>query len=191
MDNKFKKESNPASGLKEESGIYESSLSVNESARLPGYSRQYIYRLVKCGTLKSFTDNRSQILIDPKVLLRWFASQDVTPYCPIGYESISLKEFIRYTNMSRSWILGFVKRYKIPSFYIYKYRRFCKRSVETAWDNERLGLKNWLTPDEAVIYSGIDSCILYQAIAERDIRIKRMGQRLLINKSDLLNLSGM
>ena len=133
-------------------------LSVGEAAQLSGFSRQYINRLIANGIIDAKKNNDGNYVIAWKKFVRWFSALPITPSSPIGYASYSLKELMRYTGMSRCWVLKFATRNSIPSYYVGMYRRFCKYACEEAWKRESIALKRWLTIEEA--------CTLFDVGAE-------------------------
>ena len=110
-------------------------LSVGEAALLSGFSRQYINRLVTNGRIIAKRGYEGNYGISWKNFVKWYSALPVTHPSPIGYASLSLKELMRYTGMSRCWVLKFVTRNRIPSYYVGVYRRFhkslCERGLET------------------------------------------------------------
>ena len=116
-------------------------LSVGEAAILSGFSRQYINRLVANGTINAKKNKEGYNAVLWKDFVKWFSALPVTPHSPIGYASYSLKELMRYTGMGRCWVLKFATRNSIPSYYVGKYRRFCKSACEEAWKHESIALK--------------------------------------------------
>ena len=133
-------------------------LSVGEAAQLSGFSRQYINKLIL----------------------------PITPTSPIGYSSYSLKELMRYTGMSRCWVLKFATRNSIPSYYVGMYRRFCKSVCEEAWKRESISLKRWLTIEEACALFDIDEEVIFALAALHRIRVKRLNKNQVYSKADIL-----
>ena len=131
-------------------------LSVREAARLSGFSRQYINKLIASGIIDAKKNNDGNYVIAWKKFVRWFSALPTTPTSPIGYASYSLKELMRYTGMSRCWLLKFATRNSIPSYYVGLYRRFCKSACEEAWRRESIALKRWLTINEACFLFDVD-----------------------------------
>ncbi len=82
-------------------------LSVREAAHLSGFSRQYINRLIANGIVVAKKNKEGNYEIVWKNFVKWYSALPVTPHSPIGYASYSLKELMRCTGMSRSWVLNF------------------------------------------------------------------------------------
>lgn len=83
-------------------------LSVGEAAHLSGFSRQYINRLVTNGRIIAKRGYEGNYGISWKNFVKWYSALPVTHPSPIGYASLSLKELMRYTGMSKCWVLKFV-----------------------------------------------------------------------------------
>ena len=83
-------------------------LSVGEAALLSGFSRQYINRLVTNGRIIAKRGYEGNYCISWKNFVKWYSALPVTHPSPIGYASLSLKELMRYTGMSKCWVLKFV-----------------------------------------------------------------------------------
>ena len=140
-------------------------LSVGEAARLSGFSRQYINKLIANGTIDAKKNNDENYVIAWIKFVRWFSALPITPTSPIGYASYSLKELMRYTGMSRCWVLKFATRNSIPSYYVGIYRHFCKSACEEAWKREFIALKRWLTIEEACALFDIDEEVIFALAA--------------------------
>ncbi len=80
-------------------------LSVREAAHLSGFSRQYINKFIANGIIDAKKNNDGNYVIAWIKFVRWFSVLPTTPTSPIGYASYSLKELMRYTGMSRCWVL--------------------------------------------------------------------------------------
>ena len=163
-------------------------LSVGETARISGFSRQYINKLIANGIIDAKKNNDGNYVIAWKKFVRWFSALPITPTSPIGYASYSLKELIRYTGMGRCWVLKFVTRNSIPSYYVGKYRRFCKSACEEAWKRESIALKRWLTIEEASTLFDIDEEVIFALAALHRTRVKRLNRSLAYNKADILSV---
>ena len=83
-------------------------LSIGEAACLSGFSHQYINRLVTNGRIIAKRGNEGNYGISWKNFVKWYSALPVTHPSPIGYASLSLKELMRYTGMSKCWVLKFV-----------------------------------------------------------------------------------
>lgn len=112
----------------------------------------------------------------------------VTHPSPIGYASLSLKELMRYTGMSRCWVLKFVTRNRIPSYYVGVYRRFHKSLCEEAWKHESIALKYWLTLEEASVFFDLDSSVIFALAALHRVRVKKLNKSYVYNKADILTV---
>lgn len=165
-------------------------LSITEAANLSGFSRQYLYKLLKRGAIEAQTNGYGHSVIKWRHFVKWYSSLPSTPDSPIGYASIPLIELIRYTGMSRCWVLKFASRYSIPSYYVGRRRRFCKLSCLEAWNKERIIIKPWITIEECVIISELPPTNIYWAIAKGKIRVRHAGNVILYYKKDILNLGG-
>ena len=180
-------------------------LSVREAARLSGFSRQYINKLIANGIIDAKKNNDGNYVIAWKKFVRWFSALPITLTSPIGYASYSLKELMRYTGMSRCWVLKFATRNSIPSYYVGLYRRFCKSAceeawnresialkrwltIEEAWNRESIALKRWLTIEEACTLLDVDEEVIYALAALHRTRVKRQNKSLVYNKTDILSV---
>ena len=163
-------------------------LSTGNVAYLSGFSRQYINRLVANGVIAAMKNKTGNYEIAWKDFVKWFSALPVTPHSPIGYASYSLKELMRYTGMSRCWILKFATRNSIPSYYVGIYRRFCKQACEEAWKRESIALKSWLTIEDTCILFDIEQEVIFALAALHRIRVKRMNKSLVYNKADILSV---
>ena len=95
---------------------------------------------------------------------------------------------MRYTGMSRCWVLKFATRNSIPSYYVGLYRRFCKSACEEAWKRESIALKRWLTIEEACTLLDVDEEVIYALAALHRTRVKRQNKSLVYNKTDILSV---
>ena len=163
-------------------------LSVGEAASLSGFSRQYINRLVANGTINAKKNKEGYNAVLWKDFVNWFSALPVTPHSPIGYASYSLKELMCYTGMGRCWVLKFATRNSIPSYYVGKYRRFCKSSCEEAWKHESIALKQWLTIEEASAFFDLERSVIYALAALHRTRVRKQEKCLVYNKADILSV---
>lgn len=161
-------------------------LSVREAAHLSEFSRQYISKLIANGIIDAKKNNDWNYVIAWIKFVRWFSALPITPTSPISYASYSLKELMRYTGMSRCWVLKFATRNSIPSYYVGLYRRFCKSACEEAWKRESIALKRWLTIEEACTLLDVDEEVIYALAALHRTRVKRQNKSLVYNKTDIL-----
>jgi hypothetical protein len=95
---------------------------------------------------------------------------------------------MRYTGMSRCWLLKFATRNSIPSYYVGMYRRFCKSACEEAWKRESIALKRWLIIEEACALFDIDEEVIFALAALHKIRVKRLNKSQVYNKADILSV---
>ena len=163
-------------------------LSVGEAALLSGFSRQYINRLVTNGRIIAKRGYEGNYGISWKNFVKWYSALPVTHPSPIGYASLSLKELMRYTGMSRCWVLKFVTRNRIPSYYVGVYRRFHKSLCEEAWKHESIALKYWLTLEEASVFFDLDSSVIFALAALHRVRVKKLNKSYVYNKADILTV---
>ena len=163
-------------------------LSVGEAALLSGFSRQYINRLVTNGRIIAKRGYEGNYGISWKNFVKWYSALPVTHPSPIGYASLSLKELMRYTGMSRCWVLKFVTRNRIPSYYVGVYRRFHKYLCEEAWKHESIALKYWLTLEEASVFFDLDSSVIFALAALHRVRVKKLNKSYVYNKADILTV---
>ena len=157
-------------------------LSVREAAHLSGFSRQYVNKLIANGIIDTKKNNDGNYVIAWIKFIRWLSVLATTPTSPIGYASYSLKELMRYTGMSRCWVLKFATRNSIPSYYVGMYRRFCKSACEEAWKHESIALKRWLTIEEACTLFDVDAEVIFALAALHRTRVKRQNKSLFITR---------
>ena len=163
-------------------------LPIGEAACLSGYNRQYINKLVTNGHIIVKRRNDGNYGISWKNFVKWYSALPVTHPSPIGYASLSLKELMRYTGMSRCWVLKFVTRNRIPSYYVGVYRRFHKSLCEEAWKHESIALKYWLTLEEASVFFDLDSSVIFALAALHRVRVKKLNKSYVYNKADILTV---
>lgn len=163
-------------------------LSVREAAQFSGFSRQYINKLIANGIIDAKKNNDGNYVIAWKKFVRWFSALPITPTSPIGYASYSLKELMRYTGMSRCWVLKFATRNSIPSYYVGMYRRFCKSACEEAWKHESIALKQWLTIEETSAFFDLERSVIYALTALHRTRVRKQEKCLVYNKADILSV---
>ncbi len=163
-------------------------LSVREAAHLSGFSRQYINKLIANGIIDAKKNNDGNYVIAWIKFVRWFSALPITSTSPIGYSSYSLKELMRYTGMSRCWVLKFATRNSIHSYYVGLHRRFCKSACEEAWKCESIALRRWLTIEEACTLFDVDAEIIFALAALHRTRVKRQNKSLFYNKADILSV---
>lgn len=144
-------------------------LSIAEAAILSGFSRQYLYKVLKCGAVKAQTNGIGHSVIKWRHFVKWYSSLPSTPTSPIGYASLSLSELMRYTGMSRSWVLKFASRYSIPSYYVGRHRRFCKTTCIEVWNLERIFLlENYLKT-----FGSVEKLLKHTRALEKQIYLQK------------------
>ena len=166
---------------------YEEMLTVDEAAKLSGFSKQFIYRLTKTNSLRyCILDGITHIKY--RHLRSWFAklpSNKDCPFCPASY---SLAGLMDYTKMGRCWVLRFVDRHDIRSYYLGNYRRFNYEDCIAAWAVELTANPQWITIEKAVKEYEIESEILLSATASKRVRIKCKDAKVLVNVKDVKQL---
>ena len=166
---------------------YEEMLTVDEASKLSGFSKQFIYRLTKTNFLRyCVLDGVTRIKY--RHLRAWFAkltSNKDCPFCPASY---SLAGLMNYTKMGRCWVLRFVERYNIRSYYLGNSRRFNYQDCIAAWAIEQTVNPKWITIEKAVEEYAIESDILLSATASKQVRIKCKDAKVLVNVMDVKQL---
>ena len=166
---------------------YEELLTVDEAAKLSGFSKQFIYRLTKTNSLR-YCILGGITRIKYRHQRAWFAklpSNKDCPFCPASY---SLAGLMDYTKMGRCWVLRFVERYNIRSYYLGNSRRFNYDDCIAAWEIEKTINPKWITIENAVEEYAIESKILLSATASKRVRIKCKDAKVLINMKDVKQL---
>lgn len=92
-------------------------LTIGEIICLSGYTKSYIYRLVKNGVIPSLIENDGR-KVKWTDFVHWYSHLLETPSSPIGESSFSIYGLMNYTGMGRSWLLSFVERYNIKSYHV-------------------------------------------------------------------------
>ena len=166
---------------------YEEMLTVDEAAKLSGFSKQFIYRLTKTNSLR-YCILGGVTRIKYRHLRAWFAklpSNKDCPFCPASY---SLAGLMDYTKMGRCWVLRFVDRHDIRSYYLGNSRRFNYEDCIAAWAVELTANPQWITIEKAVKEYEIESEILLSATASKRVRIKCKDAKVLVNVKDVKQL---
>ena len=166
---------------------YEELLTISEAAQLSGLSKQFIYQQLKSKTL------RYRLLGDIKHikyrhLRAWFTKLPTNKDCPFCPASFSLAGLMGYTKMGRCWVLRFVERYNIRSYYLGNSRRFNYDDCIAAWAIEQTVNPKWITIEKAVEEYAIESDILLSATASKRVRIKCKDTKVLVNVKDVKQL---
>lgn len=166
---------------------YEELLTVSQAAKLSGLSKQFIYRLTKTNSLR-YCILGGVTRIKYRHLRSWFtklSSNKDCPFCPASY---SLAGLMDYTKMGRCWVLRFVDRHDIRSYYLGNYRRFDYEDCIEAWAIEQTVNPKWITIEKAVEEYAIESDILLSATASKRVRIKCKDAKVLVNAKDVKQL---
>ena len=166
---------------------YEELLTISEAAQLSGLSKQFIYQQLKSKTL------RYRLLGDIKHikyrhLRAWFTKLPTNKDCLFCPASFSLAGLMGYTKMGRCWVLRFVERYNIRSYYLGNSRRFNYEDSIAAWAVELTANPQWITIEKAVEEYEIESDILLSATASKRVRIKCKDTKVLVNVKDVKQL---
>ena len=166
---------------------YEELLTISEAAQLSGLSKQFIYQQLKSKTL------RYRLLGDIKHikyrhLRAWFTKLPSNKDCHLCPASFSFAGLINYTKMGRCWVLRFVDRYDIRSYYLGNSRRFNYDDCIAAWEIEKTVNPQWITIEKAVEEYAIESDILLSATASKRVRIKCKDTKVLVNVKDVKQL---
>lgn len=166
---------------------YEEMLTISEAAQLSGLSKQFIYQQLKSKTL------RYRLLGDIKHikyrhLRAWFTKLPSNKDCHLCPASFSLAGLMNYTKMGRCWVLRFVDRHDIRSYYLGNSRRFNYDDCIATWEIEKTINPKWITIEKAVEEYAIESKILLSATASKQIRIKCKDAKVLVNVKDVKQL---
>lgn len=166
---------------------YEEMLTVSEAAQLSGLSKQLIYQQLKSKTLRYCLLGNIRY-IKYRHLRAWFTKLPTNKDCPFCPASFSLAGLMGYTKMGRCWVLRFVERYNIRSYYLGNYRRFNYDDCIAAWEIEKTINPKWITIEKAVEEYAIESEILLSATASKRVRIKCKDTKVLVNVKDVKQL---
>ena len=166
---------------------YEEMLTVDEAAKLSGFSKQFIYRLTKTNSLR-YCILGGITRIKYRHLRVWFTKLPSNKDCHLCPSSFSLAGLMDYTKMGRCWVLRFVERYNIRSYYLGNSRRFNYDDCITAWAIEQTVNPQWITIEKAVEEYAIESDILLSATASKRVRIKCKDTKVLVNVKDIKQL---
>lgn len=166
---------------------YEDLLTVSDAARLSGFTKQFIYRLTKTNSLR-YCILGGATRIKYRHLRSWFTKLPTNKDCPLCPVSFSLAGLLNYTKMGRSWVLHFVERHYIRSYYFGNSRRFNYDDCIAAWEIEKTINPKWITIEKAVEEYAIESNILLSATASKRVRIKCKDTKVLVNAKDVKQL---
>ena len=166
---------------------YEELLTISEAAQLSGLSKQFIYQQLKSNTLPFclLGDIRH---IKYRHLRAWFAKLPSNKDCHLCPASFSLAGLMNYTKLGRSWVLHFVERHYIRSYYFGNSRRFNYGDCVAAWESEQAKNPQWITIEKAVEEYAIESDILLSATASKRVRIKCKDTKVLVNVKEVKQL---
>ena len=166
---------------------YEELLTVDEASKLSGFSKQFIYRLTKSNSLRYCTLG-GITHIKYRHLRAWFAKLPKNKDCPLCPASFSLVGLLNYTKMGRCWVLRFVERYNVRSYYLGNSRRFNYDDCIAAWAAEQTANSQWITIEKAIEEYAIESDILLSATVSKRVRIKCKDTKVLVNAKDVKQL---
>lgn len=166
---------------------YDELLTVSRAAKLSGFSKQFIYQLIKSNTL-CYRTLEGKAYIKYRHLQSWFTKLPTNKDCPFCPASFSLAGLMGYTKMGRCWVLRFVERYNIRSYYLGNSRRFNYDDCIAAWAIEQTINPKWITIEKAVEEYAIESNILLSATASKRVRIKCKDTKVLVNVKDVKQL---
>ena len=158
---------------------YEELLTVSQAAILSGFSKQFIYQLIKSNTL-CYCILEGKTHIKYRNLRAWFAKLPSNKDCPLCPASFSLAGLMNYTKLGRCWVLRFVDRHDIRSYYLGNSRRFNYQDCIAAWAIEQTVNPKWITIEKAVEEYAIESDILLSATASKRVRIKCKDTKVLV-----------
>lgn len=166
---------------------HEEMLTVDKASKLSGFSKQFIYRLTQSNSLRYCTLG-GITHIKYRHLRSWFTKLPTNKDCPLCPASFSLAGLLNYTKMGRCWVLRFVERYNIRSYYLGNSRRFNYDDCIAAWEIEKAINPKWITIEKAVEEYAIESEILLSATASKRVRIKCKDTKVLVNVKDVKQL---
>ena len=166
---------------------YKKLLTVSQATKLSGFSKQFIYQLIKSNKL-CYRILEGEARIKYRHLRAWFTKLPSNKDCPLCPASLSLAGLMNYTKMGRSWVLHFVERHNIRSYYLGNSRRFDYEDCIAAWAIEQTVNPKWITIEKAVEEYAIESGILLSATASNRVRIRCKDAKVLVNVKDVKQL---
>lgn len=166
---------------------YEEMLTVDEAAKLSGFSKQFIYRLTQSNSLRYCTLG-GVTHIKYRHLRAWFVKLLSNKDCPLCPASYSLAGLMDYTKMGRCWVLRFVDRHDIRSYYLGNSRRYNYEDCIAAWESEQAKNTEWITIDDAIEKFAITREILLSTTESKIVRIKCKDAKVLVNVMDVKQL---
>ena len=166
---------------------YEELLTISEAAQLSGLSKQFIYQQLKSDTLRFclLGDIRHIKYRHLRARFVKFPTNKDCPFCPASF---SLAGLMDYTKMGRCWVLRFVERYNVRSYYLGNSRRFNYEDCVAAWAVELTANQQWITIEKAVEEFAIESDVLLSATASKQVRIKCKDAKVFVNVKDVKQL---
>lgn len=166
---------------------YEELLTVSQAAILSGFSKQSIYQLIKSNTL-CYCTLEGKTHIKYRHLRAWFAKLPSNKDCPLCPASFSLAGLMNYTKLGRSWVLHFVERHYIRSYYLGNSRRFNYDDCIAAWEIEKTINPKWITIESAIEKFATKREILLSTTESKIVRIKCEDAKVLVNVVDVKRL---
>ena len=166
---------------------YEELLTISEVAQLSGFTKQFIYRLTKSNSLR-YCSLGGVTHIKYRHLRAWFVKLTSNKDCPLCPASFSLAGLINYMKMGRCWVLRFVERYNVRSYYLGNSRRFNYEDCLATWAIEQTVNPKWIPIVKAVEEYAIESEILLSATASKRVCIKYKDAKVLVNVMDVKQL---
>ena len=166
---------------------YEELLTVSQATKLSGFSKQFIYQLIKSNTLYCCT-LEGKAHIKYRHIRAWFAKLPSNKDCPLCPASFSLAGLMNYTKMGRSWVLHFVERHNVRSYYLGNSRRFNHEDCVAAWEVEQAKNTEWITIEDAAEKFAITREILLSTTESKIVRIKCKDAKVLVNIVDIKQL---
>ncbi len=159
-------------------------LTIGEVVNLSGYTKSYIYRLVKNGVIPSLNGKSGKQVrwID---FIHWYSHLPETPASPIGEASFSITGMTKLTGMGRSWLLKLVTRYGVRSYHVGWLKRYNKEDVLAAWAEASCYVKPWLSANETMKIIDTDRKALCRAVARNVVRIRHNNGVLLFHARDI------
>jgi len=108
-------------------------LTISEVVSLSGYTKSYVYRLVKDGVIPCM-NGMSGKQVRWIAFIHWYSHLPETPASPIGEASFSIAGLIKLTGMGRCWLLiRFVTRYNVRSYNVGWLKRYIFRESQQVW----------------------------------------------------------
>lgn len=166
---------------------YEELLTVIKAAKLTGFSKQYIYQQTKSNLLRSCRV-KGVMYIKYRHLRSWFIKLPSNHECTFCPASLSLIGLMNLTKRGRCWVLRFVDRYNIRSYYLGNVRRFNLDDSLVAWNIEQTLNPQWITIERASDEFVLKRKILLSIIASQKIRTKCENAQVLVNVKDIKQL---